>query len=449
MYNFEQTPEDGAAARNSEPAAKKTENTKFIAYKLFRGEPVNICVYVATKDRKKFSAAQLAAETKSALDAWTAGAAEMIKQAGREDEFSDFINDAAARKINIKECSVGQKGEEKSVGRDFVTNINPDGGNYDLVVLIDSKKCRSGGGVSFTSQEPFNHVCLNGEEGSKIASYSWKDKKILKYYIENKGKTPFGMKVPFFEGWSITLSHETGHAIGLADQYKEGLWNADLYYASLKPRESLMSCDSSVLTCDDLDGIITLDDRVNKRERTFDSLCRDGSAFKNGKPVIFKTVIKPALVPGEKKAKWATVITPEQMEKGEGTFNDRWYSSIRKYKKELAKQGFDVSFFDKNEGGVVTEEYKDTELDADGRRRIYVFTLALQSENKIQEVIVREIGNFGKVFSISAPRNFIVNPDGSRTEVNPRVPKNAAGTAGTVGLIGKIKAEAKALGLSR
>lgn len=85
------------------------------------------------------------------------------------------------------------------------------------------------------------------------------------------------LPVPFEER---TVLHEIGHAFGLADQYRQGLWNArtDLADTSIK-ENGLMALGADTITCDEADGAIYLLDcvlRVGKpvsRAKGWQSLC--------------------------------------------------------------------------------------------------------------------------------------------------------------------------------
>lgn len=80
------------------------------------------------------------------------------------------------------------------------------------------------------------------------------------------------------------LSHELGHAFGLADQYSGQTYKGSFIYNSKVKRPSIMD-KSKKITCDDVDGFITSMDRTLAKEREFYSLCHDGVFIKNGQAV--------------------------------------------------------------------------------------------------------------------------------------------------------------------
>ena len=81
------------------------------------------------------------------------------------------------------------------------------------------------------------------------------------------------------------LSHELGHAFGLADQYSGQTYTGSFIYNSKVKRPSIMD-KSKKVTCDDVDGFITSIDRTLEKEREFYSLCNDGVFIKNGQAFI-------------------------------------------------------------------------------------------------------------------------------------------------------------------
>ncbi len=81
------------------------------------------------------------------------------------------------------------------------------------------------------------------------------------------------------------VTHEIGHAFGLADQYPGAMYDGSFIYNSKVKRPSVMNNNKKV-TCDDVDGFITSVDRTLGKEREFYSLCSDGLFIKNGQAVI-------------------------------------------------------------------------------------------------------------------------------------------------------------------
>ena len=82
------------------------------------------------------------------------------------------------------------------------------------------------------------------------------------------------------------MTHELGHAFGLADQYSGQRYKGSFLYNSKVTRPSIME-HSEEITCDDIDGFITSIDRfLGKNREEFESFCSDGIFIKDGKSVI-------------------------------------------------------------------------------------------------------------------------------------------------------------------
>ena len=86
------------------------------------------------------------------------------------------------------------------------------------------------------------------------------------------------------------VSHELGHAFGLADQYSGATIKGSFLYNSKIRRPSIMN-KSKYITCDDADGLITVIDRLkgNASHREFYSLCKDGIFIKDGQRITKQT----------------------------------------------------------------------------------------------------------------------------------------------------------------
>ncbi len=82
----------------------------------------------------------------------------------------------------------------------------------------------------------------------------------------------------------ISLTHELGHAFGLADQYPGATYKGSFIYNSKVMRPSIMD-KSKRVTCDDIDGLITSIYRILNKEKKFESFCQDGIFIKNGKGI--------------------------------------------------------------------------------------------------------------------------------------------------------------------
>ena len=84
--------------------------------------------------------------------------------------------------------------------------------------------------------------------------------------------------MPFF----AIIAHELGHAFGLGDEY---LTDRPCTYASQTPGEGLMFNGYQPISCDEVDGMITLLDRFAGKKRTFASFCSGRGLIQNGQEV--------------------------------------------------------------------------------------------------------------------------------------------------------------------
>ena len=93
------------------------------------------------------------------------------------------------------------------------------------------------------------------------------------------------VNVAWLRDYVEILTHELGHAFGLADQYSGAIYRGSFIYNSKVLRPSIMN-NSKNVTCDDVDGFITSIDRLKGTSREFYSLCKDGLFIQNGQGVI-------------------------------------------------------------------------------------------------------------------------------------------------------------------
>lgn len=102
---------------------------------------------------------------------------------------------------------------------------------------------------------------------------------IIFIYVRNNLNDPKKM--------TETMTHELGHAFGLADEYSGSIYTGSFIYNSRIRRPSIMD-NSQYITCDDADGFITSIDRLNGTKREFYSLCKDALFIKNGRGAVNK-----------------------------------------------------------------------------------------------------------------------------------------------------------------
>ena len=139
----------------------------------------------------------------------------------------------------------------------------------------------------FTTQQEMHKICRAATAGAcRIKN------KIVLINPYTKQKT-----AAYVRG---TLVHEIGHWYGLADQYREGAWNADEEYstgnARVKDKTSVMSGNHSAhLACDDVDGFINLIDFTLSKTKGWSKRAKRGwASFCNGKEGYKNTYYKMA-----------------------------------------------------------------------------------------------------------------------------------------------------------
>ncbi|MDR1123040.1 MAG: hypothetical protein LBL61_00125 [Elusimicrobiota bacterium] len=296
------------------------DKEKFLIGKIAGNEPITYCIHIAPEYADKIiSYDDVDKQIRLAFKIWTSGIAALIRKSGREEEFADILNilEKDPRLQKLPSCNFTAFDEDiiKHIQKPAVTNPAADISYYiyDYTFI----KNWSGKQNSFYNTNPIPFVAISWENcsfnlsnfetfklsGSTSISYNEAYAAAFNILVDNILKTHNSdykaMKKLWAEYRSImnfypmahftinyVISHETGHAIGLADQYESGLTNADALYATVKPRKSLMD-QEFYLTCDDADGIITLMDRVNNIKRSFASLCNDGIKFRDSKEYFY------------------------------------------------------------------------------------------------------------------------------------------------------------------
>ena len=271
-----------------------TQPHTFLAYRLLTADSLRYCATLFPPENPLVT--QHAADTliKAALREWTHGLALQIHQSGREKEFKDIVAllDKPLTLLPVPGC------EALSQTQKFVS---PQATQADIVVLVSAKKCEEnfkkttsfyapateehGPFICLRETEPQNPLppVLPGEyipqddtpHGKEIlharqelfetvaaGNYSaatqqalWETNRFFSY----DGPTLFS-----------TLLHEFGHAFGLGDEYPA---KRPETYASQDPGTGIMQNLYSPLTCDEIDGLITLLDRLNHKHRPLQSFC--------------------------------------------------------------------------------------------------------------------------------------------------------------------------------
>ena len=95
------------------------------------------------------------------------------------------------------------------------------------------------------------------------------------------------------------VTHEMGHAFGLADEYTGS--GVDPLYKTATPVSGIMKRLYDPLGCSEVDGMITLLDRYTHTPRTFTSFCGKDVTFASGVQTVLKNTptklrVRPGLV---------------------------------------------------------------------------------------------------------------------------------------------------------
>ena len=120
--------------------------------------------------------------------------------------------------------------------------------------------------VDFTSQPYFTQAAA-GSYQQETQTKLWQLNRLYEY------DTPTYFSI---------MVHELGHAFGLGDEYLE---DRPHNYASATPGQGIMSRIYSPISCDELDGMITLLDRFSGKQRSFASFCAPTVVLESGESV--------------------------------------------------------------------------------------------------------------------------------------------------------------------
>lgn len=276
----------------------------FLINKLAENGTIKYCTYVAQEDTQYITEEELDTQIKDSFSAFTKGITKQIKKDKRAEEFQDIIAmlEKPVKLSKYPQCNLKDfyaYGRQYFIGYQeppiYFQNRIP-----DITFIANRELCKEmleGKQSSFFSESPIPFICINSFEvntsrlnkesipiiGPDDKPICISDNKTL-YYKDNGTRNSI-----------LSIMHEIGHALTLADQYEEGLDNNDILYSTIDPGTGLMSC-SSPISCDDIDGLITALDRATNTQRTFKSFCPNNNIFENGKQILTgertKTIIR-------------------------------------------------------------------------------------------------------------------------------------------------------------
>ena len=226
---------------------------------------------------------------KYAFNQWTKDIAAIIRKTNRSEEFADILQRLEKNyKINTESCATGK--------------------TYALKLILDEKNVPQYAVAAFDNFNKKENVIY-----FRPSSFSGS----LNDRVPDSNRTPLSL-----------VTHETGHAFGLADQYVFAFPNFNsLVYTTMKARPSIMD-ETQTVTCDDADGIITIFDRFTNTQREFNSLCGDKIRFRNGMEIITKITQKTFDDPVIKKPATSSIYLLNP-----ATFQDGKYTLFQKRQK--------------------------------------------------------------------------------------------------------------------
>ncbi|MDR1123994.1 MAG: hypothetical protein LBL61_05290 [Elusimicrobiota bacterium] len=251
----------------------------YLIDKIVNNQEITYCSYLSYNTLKNTSEEQTDEQIKLAFKMWTQDIADFIRQNGREKEFEDImpVLEKKPKLKKLKGCDFSTF--DKELVASLAGPAVEDNTAADISFIYDSDFAlyKFGGDrskvASYFSRHPIAHIVIDEK------------RKILIINVLNIGISD-DKKKDYFSGILKTVEHELGHAIGLADQYDGGLDNVSSSYSTVAPRKGIMSAEDN-LTCDDVDGMITLVDRaLGNITRKFSSFCNDGISFIGSKEEI-------------------------------------------------------------------------------------------------------------------------------------------------------------------
>lgn len=288
---------------------------RFLAKKLLTQSAITYCVSIPEQKQKMLATEdELALMTESALREWTYGIALRIRQAGRANEFQDILS-VLEKPLSLQRVSVCDLSKHPAISSVY-PQLDPNGEKADLTILFAPQYCTQLKGeinsffvFDYKDTTPF--ICLNGRHSNSVrppqkddyfpslaqpkpenAPLSNKDlvfnspswfKRVAQGGYTAEEQAYFWRLNRLFEYDGHTffdiLVHETGHAFGLADEY---LPSRPKRYASTEAGGGLMKDAYQTISCDEIDGMITLLDRFSGKQRTFKSFCEGRKRIKNG-----------------------------------------------------------------------------------------------------------------------------------------------------------------------
>lgn len=288
---------------------------RFLAQKIIKQGTLSYCISIPEEKQKTAATAdELALMLQSALREWTHGIALRIRQAGREKEFQDIIS-ILEKPLSLQRLSSCDLTQHPLLAKTY-PGINTAGQKADITLIFAPEYCAAFSGninsffvLNYKNAAPF--ICLSGgyanslrppKKGEYFPSLApaasdagaQKDRELVYHsprffeqmatgHYSRQQQQDFWRLNRLFEYDGHTffdiLVHELGHAFGLADEY---VADRPRQFASLQPGQGLMKDGYEPISCDEIDGMITLLDRLQNKQRSFASFCSGRHRIVNG-----------------------------------------------------------------------------------------------------------------------------------------------------------------------
>lgn len=283
----------------------------FLAQRLVKHQKITYCIANPDAKRQTVSADNLSLLVEAAMREWTYGIALRIRQAGRAEEMQDILKllEQPLTLQRLPSCDLTKHTSFSSLFPHF----NPRGSRADIMFILSERYCShlSGRYTSFfDSNYPGSspYICLGAYASSPIQKTNPLPQiyEVIGPFLSEQQRQALAQTLPLFRQvasgkytyqqqqdlWMINrlfeydgqslfsiITHELGHAFGLADEY---LQQRPPQYASRSPGENIMADIYQPISCDEVDGMITLLDRFSGTKRTFASFCPGRANIING-----------------------------------------------------------------------------------------------------------------------------------------------------------------------